>query len=147
MVNDPANDPFRENDESKHEIIWERFVADLTFVNTVIPNSLFKGADMSQPPPLYQVLQEKQVSVGKGMMGTSHVYDLKKAGAPGGPAGAGAPGRPAEKAPVQNKPCQNEVGHSLNIHDGSYPLVQTIIWTFLVCSDKESNTVICHSFG
>ena len=25
-----------------------------------------------------QVLQEKQASVGKGMMGTSHVYDLKK---------------------------------------------------------------------
>ena len=34
---------------------------------------------MANPPPLYQVLQEKQVSVGKGMMGTSHVYDLKKA--------------------------------------------------------------------
>jgi len=33
--------------------------------------------DMSNPPPLYQVLQEKSVSVGKGMMGTSHVYDLK----------------------------------------------------------------------
>ena len=32
---------------------------------------------MSNPPPLYQVLQEKSVSVGKGMMGTSHVYDLK----------------------------------------------------------------------
>jgi len=35
--------------------------------------------DMANPPPLYQVLQEKQVSVGKGMMGTAHVYDLKKA--------------------------------------------------------------------
>ena len=33
---------------------------------------------MANPPPLYQVLQEKQVSVGKGMMGTSHVYDLKQ---------------------------------------------------------------------
>ena len=33
---------------------------------------------MSNPPALYQVLQEKQASVGKGMMGTSHVYDLKK---------------------------------------------------------------------
>merc|ERR1719361_803118 len=39
-----------------------------------------KSVDMSNPPPLYQVLQEKQVSVGKGMMGTSHVYDLKKSG-------------------------------------------------------------------
>ena len=42
-----------------------------------------KAVDMSNPPPLYQVLNEKQVSVGKGMMGTSHVYDLKKA-PPGG---------------------------------------------------------------
>lgn len=38
-----------------------------------------RAVDMSNPPPLYQVLNEKQVSVGKGMMGTSHVYDLKKA--------------------------------------------------------------------
>merc|ERR1712228_1136071 len=43
-----------------------------------------KAVDMSNPPPLYQVLNEKQVSVGKGMMGTSHVYDLKKASAPPG---------------------------------------------------------------
>ena len=48
---------------------------------------------MSNPPPLYQVLQEKQVSVGKGMMGTSHVYDLKKSS--GG--GSGSSSRPNEK--------------------------------------------------
>lgn len=47
---------------------------------------------MSNPPPLYQVLQEKQVSVGKGMMGTSHVYDLKKGS-----------GRPADKGTSYTK--------------------------------------------
>ena len=53
---------------------------------------------MSNPPPLYQVLQEKQVSVGKGMMGTSHVYDLKKSSGGGGGGGSGsAPSRPTEK--------------------------------------------------
>ena len=51
---------------------------------------------MSNPPPLYQVLQEKQVSVGKGMMGTSHVYDLKKSSGGGGGSGS-APSRPTEK--------------------------------------------------
>ena len=48
---------------------------------------------MSNHPPLYQVLQEKQVSVGKGMMGTSHVYDLKKATGGGG----GGSSKPTEK--------------------------------------------------
>jgi len=38
-----------------------------------------KAVDMSNPPPLYQVLEEKKASVGKGMMGTGHVYDLKAA--------------------------------------------------------------------
>ena len=38
-----------------------------------------KAVDMSNPPPLYQVLEEKKAAVGKGMMGTGHVYDLKAA--------------------------------------------------------------------
>ena len=55
---------------------------------------------MDNPPPLYQVLQEKQVSVGKGMMGTSHVYDLtKKSATSAAPVGGGG-GRPAEKVHV-----------------------------------------------
>ena len=33
--------------------------------------------NLSNPPPLYTVLQEQKAPVGKGMMGTSHVYDLK----------------------------------------------------------------------
>jgi len=58
--------------------------------------------DMANPPPLYQVLQEKQVSVGKGMMGTSHVYDLKKA---------------TEKKTTEKKPTEPGQEISINPED------------------------------